>query len=90
MVGRDSRLGVVVPMHNGEWGMFEKETMAGEEESVIQTWGMGYGISLVTWVENKLALESREFVVDMNIDELLELLAREILEAVEEEAASME
>jgi hypothetical protein len=77
-------------MHNGEWGMFEKETMAGEEESVIQTWGMGYGVSLVTWVENKLALESREFVVDMNIDELLELLALAILEAVEEGAASME
>jgi hypothetical protein len=77
-------------MHNGEWGMFEKETMAAEEESVIQTWGMGYGVSLVTWVENKLALGSREFVVDMNIDELLESLARVTLGAVEEEAASME
>jgi hypothetical protein len=90
LVGRDSRLDVVVQMHNGEWGMFEKETMAGEEESVIQTWGMGYGVSLVTWVENKLVLGSREFVVDRNIDELLESLARVILEEVEEGVASME
>jgi hypothetical protein len=34
LVGRDSRLGVVVQTHNGEWGMFEREIMAGEGESV--------------------------------------------------------
>jgi hypothetical protein len=51
---------------------------------------MGYGVSLVTWVGNKLVLGSREFAVDTNIDELLESLERVILEAVGEEAVSTE
>jgi hypothetical protein len=89
LVGRDTRLGVVLQTDNGEWGMFG-EIMAGVGESVIPTWGMGYGVFLVTWVENKLALGSREFVVDTNTDELLESLERGILEAVGEEAVSME
>jgi hypothetical protein len=73
-------------MHNGEWEKFEREIEGEVVARVRLTWGMGYEVSLATWVGNKLALGNKGFEVDTSIDESPASLGTVILEEGEEGA----